>query len=208
MILTAAAEEHHLGAFLVLLFASAGVLHHSGIKIPFYGFFGHDRGLRTREAPINMLLAMGCAAALCVGLGVWYEPLYALLPYAVDFEPYNMTHVVTQLQLLLFALAGFIFMYKVHLEPPEIRAIHLDTDWFYRRAGKRLALGLGAYVQSLWATVSGTALGVACGLGRLVARAHRPGGPVGEPLPSGKAALWAALMLLAFLALALLASDL
>ncbi|HJM58125.1 MAG: Na(+)/H(+) antiporter subunit D [Planctomycetes bacterium] len=207
MILTAAAEEHHLGAFLVLLFASAGVLHHSGIKIPFYGFFGHDRGLRTREAPWNMLLAMGGAAALCVGLGIWYEPLYALLPFSVDFVPYNMTHVVTQLQLLFFALAAFIFMYKAHLEPPEIRAIHLDSDWFYRRAGKRLVLSLGAGVQSLWASLTGTAVAVAYGLGGMVARAHKPGGPVGEPLPSGKSALWAALLLFAFLTLALFFSD-
>jgi multicomponent Na+:H+ antiporter subunit D len=140
-------------------------------------------------------------------LGIWYEPLYALLPYAVDYVPYNMTHVVTQLQLLLFALAAFIFMYKAHLEPPEIRAIHLDTDWLYRRAGKRLALSLGAGVQSLWASVSGATLGAACGLGSMIARVHRPGGPVGEPLPSGKSALWAAVLLFAFLALALFFSD-
>ena len=35
MILTAAAEQDYLIPFLLLLFASAGVFHHSGIKIPF-----------------------------------------------------------------------------------------------------------------------------------------------------------------------------
>jgi len=207
MILTAAAEGHHTGAFLVLLFASAGVMHHSGIKIPFYGFFGHDRGLRPKEAPWNMLLAMGCAAALCVGLGVWYQPLYDLLPFEAEFVPYNTSHVVTQLQLLLFALAAFIFMYKAHLEPPEIRAIHLDTDWFYRRPGKRLALSLGAGAQTVWSAISALVVSGSGRLGAVVARLHRPGGPVGEPLPSGKAALWGALLLLAFLVLAFFIGD-
>ena len=77
----------------------------------------------------------------------------------------------------------------------------------YYRAGKRLVLSLGAGVQSLWASLTGTAVAVAYGLGGMVARAHKPGGPVGEPLPSGKSALWAALMLFAFLALALFFSD-
>jgi hypothetical protein len=97
--------------WFVLLFASAGVLHHSGIKIPFYGFFGHhDSGLRCKEAPLNMLLAMGITAFLCVGIGVFPEPLYGILPYPVEFEPYTASHVVTQLQLLVFALLAFAFL--------------------------------------------------------------------------------------------------
>ena len=87
MTLTAAAEGHYDIAFFVLIFASAGVLHHSGIKIPFYGFFGHhDSGIRVKEAPWNMLLAMGISAFLCVAIGVYPQPLYDILPYPVDFE--------------------------------------------------------------------------------------------------------------------------
>ncbi|HMB76802.1 MAG TPA: Na(+)/H(+) antiporter subunit D, partial [Kiloniellaceae bacterium] len=44
MVMSAAADGHYLLTFLVLLFASAGVCDHSGIKIPFFTFFAHDSG--------------------------------------------------------------------------------------------------------------------------------------------------------------------
>jgi multicomponent Na+:H+ antiporter subunit D len=62
MIVTAAATEGHWITWLVLLFASAGVFHHSGIKIPFFAFFAHDSGKRCEEAPTSMLIAMGITA--------------------------------------------------------------------------------------------------------------------------------------------------
>ena len=62
MIMTAMIEQGHNLAWLGLLFASAGVFHHAGIKIPYFAFFSHDSGLRVKEAPGNMLLAMVSAA--------------------------------------------------------------------------------------------------------------------------------------------------
>jgi multicomponent Na+:H+ antiporter subunit D len=61
--MTAAAEGHMVWVTLGLLVASAGVMEHSGIKIPVMGFFGRDRGIRVQEAPPHMLLAMGVTAA-------------------------------------------------------------------------------------------------------------------------------------------------
>lgn len=136
MILTAAAEEGYVISFLVLLFASAGVFHHSGIKIPFFAFFAHDSGKRPKEAPTNMLLAMALAAFLCIAIGVYPQPLYALLPYPVDYIPYTTTHVVTMLQLLCFSGLAFATLQRTGLYPPELRSTVLDFDWFYRRAGK------------------------------------------------------------------------
>ena len=69
MTLAAVAHEHHYVVWFILLFASAGVLEHSGIKIPYFAFFSHDRGHRVREAPVNMLMAMGVAALICLYLG-------------------------------------------------------------------------------------------------------------------------------------------
>ena len=70
MIMSAAAEEHQFVVWIILLIASAGVMEHSGIKIPFFAFFaGHDSGKRVKEAPWNMLTAMAIAAFLCIGLG-------------------------------------------------------------------------------------------------------------------------------------------
>ena len=71
MVMVAVLEEGHPVVWLALLFASAGVFHHAGIKIPFFAFFAHDSGIRTKEAPTNMLIAMGIAATLCIGIGVW-----------------------------------------------------------------------------------------------------------------------------------------
>ena len=42
--------------YFMLLFASAGVLHHSGIKIPFFAFFAHESGRKPKEAPLNLSL--------------------------------------------------------------------------------------------------------------------------------------------------------
>ncbi|MEO1848271.1 MAG: Na(+)/H(+) antiporter subunit D, partial [Pseudomonadota bacterium] len=57
MVMVAVLEEGHPGVWLALLFASAGVFHHAGIKIPFFAFFSHDSGIRTTEPPLNMLAA-------------------------------------------------------------------------------------------------------------------------------------------------------
>jgi multicomponent Na+:H+ antiporter subunit D len=133
MILTAASEEGYWFVWGVLLFASAGVFHHSGIKIPFFAFFAHDRGYKVKEAPLNMLVAMGLAAALCIMIGVYPDPLYALLPYPVDYIPYTTAHVITMLQLLAFAALAFVVLQRTGLYPPELRSTVLDTDWVYRR---------------------------------------------------------------------------
>ncbi len=136
MIITAAGAGHLLLVWLMLQFASAGVFHHAGIKVPFFMFFGHDSGLRPKEAPWNMKLAMGLAAFLCVGIGVYPDPLYTILPYAVDYVPYTGAHVVGQLQILMFGALAFALLMLSGIYPAEIRSINLDTDWFYRKGAR------------------------------------------------------------------------
>ena len=87
MVVSAAGESHLAGAFLLLTVASSGTFLHTGLKLPYYMFFGRDRGLRARE-PLNMLVAMGLAAAACIGIGVFPGLLYGYLPYPVDYAPY------------------------------------------------------------------------------------------------------------------------
>ncbi len=201
MILTAAGEGHHTIAFLVLLFASAGVFHHSGIKIPFFAFFAHDRGHRVKEAPLNMLIAMGVAAFLCLAIGIFPGFLYALLPYPVDYVPYTTSHVVTTLQLLLFSALAFTFLMKTGLYPPELRSTLLDSDWIYRRAVPRAWGAAGAaYARGLVALRGATAPLLARASDRL-RQVYQPGGVLGEPWPTGATALWAAILLLAYLVL-------
>ena len=136
MIISAAAHDKLVVAWLILQFASAGVFHHAGIKVPFFTFFGHDSGIRTKEPPLNMLLAMGIAAFLCVFLGIYPKPLYAILPYPVHYVPYTGAHVIGQLQLLMFGALAFCLLILSGYYPAEMRAINLDTDWFYRKGGR------------------------------------------------------------------------
>lgn len=136
MIVSAAAHNHLVVIWLILQFASAGVFHHAGIKVPFFTFFGHDSGIRAKEPPLNMLIAMGMAAFLCVFLGLFPKPLYNILPYPVDYLPYTGAHVVGQLQLLMFGALAFCLLILSGVYPAEMRAINLDTDWFYRKGGK------------------------------------------------------------------------
>lgn len=146
LIISAAMKEGHFWAWLVLIFASAGVFHHSGIKVPYFAFFAHDSGKRCKEAPGNMLAAMAITAALCVLIGILPGPLYAILPYPVQYEPYTVEHVVAQLQLLFFSALAFTLLMRTGIYPPELRSTNLDFDWFYRAPGKwlgeRIALGI------------------------------------------------------------------
>lgn len=133
MIMSAAAGEGHLVVWLVLLFASAGVFHHAGIKIPYFAFFAHDSGIRCQEAPKSMLLAMGVTAALCIGIGCAPVLFYQLLPYPASYAPYTPTHILDQLQLLVFSALAFAVLMRTGIYPPELRSVNLDTDWTYRR---------------------------------------------------------------------------
>ncbi|VAX25650.1 Na(+) H(+) antiporter subunit H [hydrothermal vent metagenome] len=133
MILGASTGDGMGFLWLVLMFATAGVLHHAGIKIPFHAFFAHDSGIRTKEAPLNMLVAMGIAAFICVFVGVFPGTLYSILPYPVEYEVYTSAHVINMLQLLSFAVLAFVLLLLSGLHPVEWKVILLDTDWFYRK---------------------------------------------------------------------------
>jgi multicomponent Na+:H+ antiporter subunit D len=140
--------------YFVLFFASAGVLEHSGIKIPYFAFFAHERKSKVKEAPINMLIAMGIAAVLCIGIGVFPKYLYQILPYTVEYQPYTIDHVISQLQLLVFAIIAFLFLVKFKLYPSEIRSTVLNSDWFYRKMlpgiGKPLFKKIGLLTELIY----------------------------------------------------------
>lgn len=150
MIMSAAMENGMLIAWMVMLFASAGVMDHSGIKIPFFTFFAHDSGIRVKEAPLNMLIAMGITAFLCIAIGVFPAQLYALLPNPVDYKPYTSGHVITQLQLLLFSVLAFALLIRYKIYPPELKSTNLDFDWFYRKPLKFLFIMTGKLIDGIY----------------------------------------------------------
>ncbi|MEO1027662.1 MAG: Na(+)/H(+) antiporter subunit D, partial [Pseudomonadota bacterium] len=123
MTMSAVLSEHLVIVWLMLLFASAGVLEHSGIKIPYFAFFAHDSGKRVKEAPLNMLIAMGIAAAICILIaipmlsGIGYGAFYSMLPYpnvAKAYDVYSLDHILTQLQLLIMAAFAFVLLKRFH----------------------------------------------------------------------------------------------
>ncbi len=141
MVVSAAGEEHLALVFLLLTLASTGTFLHTGLKLPYYMFFGKDSGVRAQEPPRNMLVAMGLAAVACVVIGVFPDLLYRHLPNPVDYVPYTLPHVTSTLGMLGFTALGFFLLLK-QLDPE--RTISLDTDWFYRRG----TAGFVALVQS------------------------------------------------------------
>ena len=202
MVMAAALEMNLDIVWLFLLFASAGVLHHAGIKIPFYGFFGPDSGIRTKEAPTSMLIAMGMAAFLCILNGSWPTLfLYPNLPYEVTYVPFTPAHVISQLQLLFFAVLAFVWLRLTDREPHELPSTNLDADWFYRRFGRGLALAAGGVSSRLREAVAARTVVAA---GDVIGSARRymgPSGVLGRTWPTGVSVIWVAILLLVFLLL-------
>jgi multicomponent Na+:H+ antiporter subunit D len=135
----AAALDGRAAVEYLLKFASVGTFLHTGLKLPYFTWWGPDRRLDPVPVPVTMLLAMGLAAAANIALGLYPSLLYDLLPYPVDFSPYSASKVIETSQLLLFtALAFWLLVRKLGGEP----TVTLDTDWFYRALPGRVGRGL------------------------------------------------------------------
>ena len=198
--LTGVVNEGWNISWFVLLFASAGVLHHSGIKIPYYGFFGHrDSGIRCKEAPFNMLLAMGVIAFLCIAIGVYPQPLYDILPYPVDYQPYTSSHVIMQTQLLFFAVLSFAFLARRHWETPELPSVNVDFDWTYRKLLPAIVRGfvsVGGPIKEGFFDGAKSLVGSAISVLQVY---HGPGGTFGRTWMTGGSVLMIVVLLAGYL---------
>ena len=199
MIMSALLEEHLNWIWPVMLFASAGVVEHAGIKIPYFAFFAHDSGIRTREPPRNMLLAMSIGAGMCLAIGIWPNLLYDLLPGEVDYNAYSYTHMLTQLQLLCFAIAAVAAFHLWKIYPAEIRSVNLDADWVYRRAGARVTRAVGGAVGAADTVFRRVVLNTVQRGMRGAFRSHGPRGILARTWPAGSMVLWVSILLTAFL---------
>ncbi len=200
MVNEAAAEEHLALVWFLLTAASAGVFLHAGIKFPWFVFFHRDAGLRPPEAPRPMRLAMALFALLCLGLGLWPQPLYAMLPYPVAFAPYTGPHLLSQLQLLLFSGLAFFALLPLMR---RTATISVDWDWFYRRLPRLVRVAAGARSLDLDAWRRDGRRRV----DRVIAALVRLNGPLGalsRAQPSGSAVLLVGALLALYLALYML----
>lgn len=205
MVMSAALETNHDWVWLMLLFASAGVFHHAGIKIPYFAFFAHDSGIRASDPPLNMTLAMTLAALLCVAIGVYPAALYSLLPFDTGYNPYDATHVLAQTQLLFFSALAFVWLNLMKLYPPELPSTNLDVEWTYRRVfpwvwSKIVLLSSKLYQLLAKDLMSKIGMGF-----NYLARKNddRLSGLLSRDHPAGSMVLWVVVILAAYLLLSL-----
>jgi multicomponent Na+:H+ antiporter subunit D len=196
----------------MLLFASAGVLEHSGIKIPYFAFFGHDSGKRPEEAPFNMLLAMGLSAGLCLIIGIYPGWFYALLPFRDQAEEFlahdlfSISHLIQQAQLLVFAVFAFMVLQWWKFYPPERPGVIIDVEWIWRKGVPTLEtllarpLAAGSRIVSGLVSFSGAQIQAAA---RQVFAAE---GVVSRKVPLSATAIWSLCILGVVLAISLFAS--
>ena len=136
MVISAAGHERLAVPWLLLMFVTGATFLYAGIKVPVAAFFNGESTTEAKDPPLNMRLAMGIAAFFCLIIGVFPGTFYQFLPYATHYVPYTGSHIFSQLQLMAFGGLAFYFLFDLGYFPIEIRAIYLDTDWFYRRGGR------------------------------------------------------------------------
>jgi len=198
MVTQAAIDGHLQVVWLFLAAASAGVFLHAGIKFPWFVFFQKDSGLRPPDPPASMRWGMIVFAFLCIALGIWPDPLYALLPYPVDYVPYTAAHVITQLQLLLFSGLAFFVMLDYLKRTPTIT---LDTDWLWRVVGPAVARVFAAALGKLRTALSGEIDHGFQSLALFISRHRQPDGLLMRSWPTGSMAWWVMVLLLTYLLL-------
>ena len=146
MVIAGAFEDHILWAGFLLTMASAGTFLHTGLKVPYFIWFGKNNCSKetwekAADPPWNMIAAMAFASFLCIFIGSYTPYLYSKLPFPVHYEPYTGYHLAETMQILLFTALGFFLLIKKLAPEPKIS---LDMDWFYRMGGRgfqRLASG-------------------------------------------------------------------
>ncbi len=205
LIMSALGYKGLIAAYLVLLAASAGVLHHSGIKIPYFAFFGHDGGHKVKEAPFGMLVAMAGASALCIGIGSFPTIFYQILPYSIDYNPYDASHVLGQMELLIFSILAFTFLMRFGFYPPELKSTVLNTDWLYRRVAVWFGRPILLAVMTFWNSAMRAIAGYRDAIWQVVERlAHAP---ITGPTVPGRAVMVQTVLLVALLAIGYLVAG-
>ena len=196
-LISVAAQQQELAlVYFLLAAASAGVFLHAGIKYPWFVFFQKDSGLRPRDAPWNMGAAMVLFAAACIGIGVFPELFWTLLPYPVEYDAYAADKVLFYLQLLLFS--GLAFFLLLPLMRRTL-TISLDADWLWRILLRRIGEGLLALLAAAGRRLKAVVNIVLDSVGPRLLRQLSSVGALGGTWQIGTTALWIAVLLTGYL---------
>ena len=200
MVMAAAAGEGYVVVFLCLLFASAGVFHHAGIKIPYFAFFAHDSGIRAADPPFKHAAGHGaCRGDLRVQRRLAVVALRsAALAGGLCALHGDACH---------YAAPAAVFLGARVCAADDFRRLSAGTQ--APESGRRLAAAppgtqarraCGTRRMGAWTGGARAVSSVALRLWRPVRRAHAPQGILSRSWASGVSAMWVA----GFLALSLL----
>ena len=191
MIIEAAAVDGRAVVFLLMTLAGVGTFMSTTLKLPWYTFMGRDAGLRPTEAPLNMRVAMGIAALLCFVIGVMPGWLYSILPYPVDYNAYTASHLIKEMELLLFTGLAFFLLLGVLGGKDKLS---LDLDWFYRVPGRHAVMALRAAIVAIDRRLRGAFMAKLRRAEAAATHLRLSGWPL-RSWPTGSMALWTALVL-------------
>ncbi|MEM7491872.1 MAG: proton-conducting transporter membrane subunit [Pseudomonadota bacterium] len=217
MAMSAIAQSMGLIITCAALIGIAGLIYALCLRLPVGLMFGHDSRKRPREAPFNMLLAMGLSALISVLLalpnvipGFGYDWLYNLLPCTarvspascevtgvplIGYEPYTLMNVINVLQLILGVLLVSLVLRGFAFRKKRTARIILDTDWFYRKWGYAFAVWTGAVWRKTGPALSAFSNRLS---GRIFFRLEEtfsPRGALAKVDFNGGAAIWSAVLL-------------
>jgi multicomponent Na+:H+ antiporter subunit D len=160
IILKAVEYAHLFTPWLLLEFASFGVILFITCKFMFYGFFYKNDGPVLRFSNPLMIIVTGVVAFGCILLGVMPGLLYDYLPYSdhlLQKVPGTFgaiyTHfegLIIQCQKFFFAVLGFVlFRRYIPIKP----TITIDIDWVYRRLLRYIRIFLLAFVDFIYTMI-------------------------------------------------------
>ncbi len=195
LILSATAYEGYWVVWGILLFASAGVFFNTGIRIPYLVFFGKQTDKKIVEAPANMLVAMGITSIICLLIGIYPKILFDLLPFNIAYEPYTMSHIITQIQLLSAAALVYVYANNKDLLSNNKIALLLDVDWFFRRGFPFI---INYVFKFYWKIHQGLLSNLKINLSKIIGtvfKHHGPEGVLARTWPTGSTVLWVAILL-------------
>ena len=121
-------------AALLLYVASVGTFLHTGLKLPYFTWFGSRRATPVAliaKVPAGMYVGMAGAAALCIAIGIFPQTFYDFVNFTGHYNPYNPNDIIQMVELLVFTGLGFWLMLAALKPKPTIS---LDTDWLYRHS--------------------------------------------------------------------------
>jgi multicomponent Na+:H+ antiporter subunit D len=157
MTIAGAFDDHRVLLGMLMEVAAVGTFLSVGLKLPYFAFWGGKPTYAKplKPIPVNMYIAMGAAAFLCIAQGLYPDLLYRFLPYpgAENFHPWSSWKVLMTLLLLGFTGLGFMVMRKV-LTPHAQRNLDFEALYIYLgRSFLALVSRPLARLDSIWSEV-------------------------------------------------------